>query len=228
MKTILVVDDEQILRENICAYLENAKYNVIQASDGLKAIELFNLHKPDLIILDLMLPNLSGEDVCLKIRKVSNVPIIMLTAKTSEDSVINGLNIGADNYISKPFSVKELVARVNSLIRRFDNFDGEGLVSYNNGDLQIDYSKRLVYKKGVLCTLTKTEFDIIEALSKFSKKVFSREDLLELTTDGFDSFDRVVDTHIKNLRKKIEDKTSSPTYIITVRGVGYKFGGELV
>ncbi len=228
MKTILVVDDEQVLRENIDAYLTNANYQVIQAKDGEEALDLFNLHKPDLIVLDLMIPKIMGEDVCVKVREVSNVPIIMLTAKTAEDSVINGLNIGADDYIAKPFSVKELVARVNSLLRRTDNFESDGLVSFNDGDLQIDYHKRQVFKQGQLCSLTKTEFDIIEALSKFSKKVFTRDDLLEMTIDGYESFDRVIDTHIKNLRKKVEDDTSKPKYIITVRGVGYKFGGELL
>ncbi len=226
MRRILVVDDESVLRENICAYLICEGYDVRQAKDGDEAYTIFKSYKPDLVVLDLMLPRMMGEDVCMKIREVSNVPIIILTAKSAEESIINCLAIGADDYMTKPFSVKELVARVNSLLRRSDNFVNEEYTSFNNGELKIDYVKRLVLKNNRECVLTKTEFDILEVLSKFSKKVFTRDELLDLTVEGYESYDRVIDTHIKNLRKKIENSSSSPEYIITVRGIGYKFGGK--
>lgn len=226
MKTILVVDDEQTIRENIKLYLEDSNFKVIEAGDGELAVELFIQHKPDLVVLDLMLPKMMGEDVCEKIRGISNVPIIMLTAKSGEENIVSGLSVGADDYLVKPFSVKELVARVKSMLRRSDNFEGDSFVSFNDGDLKIEYSKRIVMKKDEECLLTKSEFEILEGLSKFSNKIFSREDLLEMILDNYESYDRVIDTHIKNLRKKIEDDTSKPKYIITVRGVGYKFGGS--
>lgn len=227
MKKILVVEDEKTIRENVREYLKNANYIVLEADNGEDAIDLFYKESPDLIILDLMIPKIMGDVVCQKIRKTSNVPIIMLTAKSGEDEVIEGLVIGADDYITKPFSVKELVARVGSIIRRVDNEFINESVFYNNGDLVINRNLFEVYKNNKLCNLTKTEYSILSTLSEFSNKVFTREELVEIIFDDFDAYDRVIDTHIKNLRSKIEDDSSKPVYIVTVRGVGYKFGGSL-
>ncbi len=220
MKTILVVDDEKIIRENIKEYLKKENYKVIEAADGKEAISLFNCNNIDLIILDLMLPEIMGEDICQTIRKSSAVPIIMLTAKANEENIVNGLNIGADDYLTKPFSLKELVARVNSLIRRSLNEHK----SLTVGDLKIDFELYEVYKNNQLCKLTKTEFNILATLAKNNNKVFTREELAEIIFDDFNAYDRVIDSHIKNLRSKIENNSSSPKYILTVRGVGYKFG----
>lgn len=227
MKKILVVEDEKTIRENVREYLKNANYIVLEADNGEDALDLFYKESPDLVILDLMIPKIMGDLVCQKIRETSNVPIIMLTAKSGEDEVIEGLVIGADDYITKPFSVKELVARVGSIIRRVDNEFINESVFYNNEDLVINRNLFEVYKNNKLCNLTKTEYSILSTLSEFSNKVFTREELVEIIFDDFDAYDRVIDTHIKNLRSKIEDDSSKPVYIVTVRGVGYKFGGSL-
>ncbi len=226
---ILVVDDEETIVNNICAYLENSGHNTLKAFDGEQALQMFFKFAPDLIILDLMLPKLMGEEVCKRIRTMSNVPIIMLTAKSSEDSKVYGLDIGADDYITKPFSNRELMSRVNSILRRVQNFKTENYVSFNDGDLQINYQLHSVLKNGKECKLTTTERELLFMLSKFSKKTFSRDELINYVLGSdFDGYDRVIDTHIKNLRYKIEDNTANPKYIITVRGVGYRFGGELL
>lgn len=226
-KSVLVVDDEHKIVEAVMAYLENSGYKAISAYDGEKALSMFESMSPDLVILDLMLPKISGEEVCKTIRRTSRVPIIMLTAKIAEDEKINGLNIGADDYIVKPFSPRELIARVNSLLRRSDT----GTVplfhtmSWNNNDLEIDLNTYMVKKAGKIVNLTPNEFKILCALMKYPKKTFTREELIEIALGiEYDGFERTIDSHIKNLRSKIENDTANPIYIVTVRGVGYKFG----
>ncbi len=224
-KKILVVEDERIISDNICAYLEKEGYETIKVYAGDDALSVFYELAPDMIILDLMIPNVSGEEVCKKIRKDSKVPIIMLTAKVSEENKITGLEIGADDYLTKPFSMRELVTRVNTLFRRVNNFEEASFVSFNNDDLKINYESCTVLKKDVDCKLTKSERNILFSLSKFSKKIFTREELIAIALgEEFMGYDRAIDSHIKNLRSKIEDDTSVPKYVITVRGVGYKFG----
>ncbi len=224
-KTILVVDDEKIIVDNIKTYLENSDFKVITANDGLSALEIFERENIDLIILDLMLPKLTGEEVCTEIRKNSNVPIIMLTAKVLEENRINGFEIGADMYLTKPFSLKELITIVKSIFRRIENVNANSYTIFNNGDLKINYDELIVLKNDEECKLTKSERNILFLLSKNQRKVFTRDELIEIAlADDFNGFDRVIDTHIKNLRIKIEDNTQKPKYIITVRGVGYKFG----
>lgn len=228
-KTILAVDDEPKILEVIASFLEQKGFRVITAQTGSTALELFGKNNISLVLLDLMLPDSSGEAICTAIRKHSRVPIIMLTAKSEEASQLNGLDLGADDYITKPFSLKVLAARVEAVLRR----GGNDLVpllpksSWRNGDLVVDFEKKMVVKQGVELSLTPSEYKILAALLKYPGRVFSREELISLVFgDDFDSFDRVIDNHIKNLRQKIEDDTKSPVYVLTIRGLGYKFGGD--
>ncbi|MCF6463589.1 response regulator transcription factor [Clostridium sp. Cult1] len=227
-RKILVVEDEKNILEVIEAYLLKEGFHVITAEDGEMALELFKTEKIHLIVLDLMLPKISGEEVCTTIRATSDIPIIMLTAKVNEDDKIEGLTIGADDYITKPFSPRELVSRVKALLRRSyrdSNPLAEKLV-FNDGDLEVDIDKMIVRKKRENIYLTSNEFKILSSLLTRPGQVFSREQLIELAFGyDYDGFDRTIDTHIKNIRQKIEDNPKSPNYIITVYGVGYKFGG---
>lgn len=226
---ILVVDDEPKIVDAVKAYLENSGYIVFTAFDGVEALNQFEKVNPDLVVLDLMLPKISGEEICQRIRKQSRIPIIMLTAKVLIDEKINGFNIGADDYMTKPFSPRELVVRARSLLRRCS--DGisplYSKMSWNNGNLEIDIDEMTVRKAGNPINLTPTEFKILSSMIKHPKKIFTREELIEIALGiDYDGFDRTIDSHIKNLRSKIEDDSSNPTYILTVRGTGYKFGSD--
>lgn len=228
LKNILVVDDEKMIREAVASYLEKQGFEVMQAETGREALQILEKETIAFVILDLMLPDLSGEEVCATIRKQSRVPIIMLTAKTMESDMLNGLNLGADDYITKPFSLKNLYARMQAVLRRSSD-DLKPLAerfSWNNGDLVVDYDRKEVHKKGKLIAVTPIEWKILSAFIKYPQKLFTREDLIEIAFDlDFAGYDRVVDTHVKNLRKKIEDDPKKPIYICTVHGMGYKFGG---
>ena len=228
-KNVLVVDDEAMICESVSAYITKQGYHVFTAEDGKKALEIFQNHPIMFVILDLMLPGISGEEVCQAIRKQSRVPIIMLTAKTEEDDVLNGLNIGADDYVTKPFSVKQLYARMEAILRRTAS-DLKPLAekfSWNDNDLQIDFEHNEVRKQGELLCLTPSEWKILSALIKHPKKVFSRDNLIDIIFGpDFEGYDRVIDTHIKNLRKKVETDPKSPVYVKTIHGLGYKFGGD--
>ncbi len=226
-KKILVVDDEKKIVEAIQAYLENAGYTVFVAYNGKVALQTFETVKPDLMILDLMLPDMSGEEVCKTIRKQSRVPIIMLTAKVDEESILLGLGIGADDYVTKPFSTKQLIARVGAMLRRTDGAAPLfNIMSWKNDDLVIDFDTHVVKKSSVEVSLTPNEFKLLCALAKYPKKAFTREELIVVALgDEYEGYERTIDSHIKNLRRKIETETSSPQYILTVHGVGYKFGG---
>ena len=225
---ILVVDDEQKVLSVIEAYLIKEGFEVLTSMDGEDALNIFKNEPIHLIILDLMLPKMSGEEVCTKIRATSSVPIIMLTAKIQEDNKIDGLAIGADDYVTKPFSNRELVSRVKAIIRRTyrDNSTLAELLIINDGDLEINIEKMVVKKQGLPITLTSNEFKILIALLTNPGQVFSREQLVNKAfgTD-YDGFDRTVDTHIKNIRFKIEDNPKKPRYIISIYGMGYKFQG---
>lgn len=227
-KKILIVEDEKNITDVIEAYLIKEDFDIITAEDGEMALKIFEKEEIHLIILDLMLPKLSGEKVCSIIRTTSDLPIIMLTAKVDEDNKIEGLSIGADDYVTKPFSPRELVGRVKALLRRSYRDSGplaEKLI-FNNGDLEIEIDKMIVRKNGLNIYLTPNEFKVLVALLTNPGQVFSREQLIEMSF-GFDynGFDRTIDTHIKNIRQKIEDNPKKPIYIITVYGAGYKFGG---
>ncbi|PXV95515.1 DNA-binding response OmpR family regulator [Lachnotalea glycerini] len=229
-KTVLVVDDETKIAEVVAAYLENSGYGAFQAYDGESALDLFYKINPDLVILDLMLPKISGEEVCKALRRISRVPIIMLTAKVEENEKINGFDIGADDYVVKPFSPRELMARVNSLFRRLDNKSTPlyQTMSWNYDDLELDLNTYTVRKAGEVVNLTPNEFKILCTLTKYPNKTFTREELIEAAFGiDFDGFERTIDSHVKNLRSKIEDDTTNPVYILTVWGIGYKFGGSL-
>jgi len=226
---ILVVDDEPKIVDAVKAYLENSGYIVFTAFDGEEALNQFENVNPDLVVLDLMLPKISGEEICQRIRKQSRIPIIMLTAKVLIDEKINGLDIGADDYMTKPFSPRELVVRVRGLLRRCSDgiFPLYNKMSWNNGNLEIDIDEKMVRKAGNQISLTPTEFKILSSMIKYPKKIFTREELIEIALGiDYDGFDRTIDSHIKNLRSKIEDDSSNPTYILTVRGTGYRFGSD--
>lgn len=223
---ILIVEDEEKIIEFIESYLLDSGYNVLSATTGSKALEIFDNNDITLILLDLMLPDISGEKICKQIRETSDVPIIMITAKIAEEFIINGLNIGADDYITKPFSPRQLVARVKALLRRTDVDSEDEIFSFNNGKLTIDPSRYEVKKDNEILNLTPTEYKILITLAKRPTKVFTRDELIKVALDGeFLGFDRTIDSHIKNLRHKVETDTKECKYIITVRGIGYKFGG---
>lgn len=225
MSTILIVDDEINILEIIKLYLEKEGYNVLTASNGKEALKLIASEEIMLIVLDLMLPDVSGEEICQKVRETSSVPIIMVTAKTSEEDIISGLNMGADDYITKPFSPRQLVARVSSTLRRTKTV--EPSTKLQKGDLVVDLESRTLHKNGDEIILTKSEYDILVQIMNRPQKVFTRDEIITYTfEDTSDIFDRTIDTHIKNLRKKIEDNPKTPKYIVTVYGVGYRFGGD--
>ena len=227
-KTILVVDDEIKITEVIKSYLEAAGYTVLSAHNGTGALRLFEKYSPALIVLDLMLPDISGEDICRNIRRKSNVPIIMLTAKVDDADVISGLGIGADDYLTKPFSPKQLVARVEAVLRR-TSAEPAALMSafsFSDGTLVIDGLRHEVRKNGQMISLTPNEYNLLLTMAKYPSKAFTREELIRLALgDDYDGFDRVIDTHIKNIRQKIGDDSRTPHYILTLHGTGYRFGG---
>lgn len=228
IKTILIVDDEKKILDIVEAYLKKEGLNVFTAMDGEMGFKIFKDNIIHLVVLDLMLPKLSGEEVCERIRAISDIPIIMLTAKTDVEDRIQGLSIGADDYLTKPFSARELVSRVNALLRR--SYRGESPLAdhiiLNGRDLEIDIKKFEVKKKGELVNLTPNEFKILKVLLTNPGQVFTREQLLQNAFGmDFEGFDRTIDTHIKNIRQKIEDNPKKPIYINSIYGVGYKFGG---
>ncbi len=228
-KKILVVDDEPNIVAVVKSYLEKSGYEVMGAFTSNEALDLFEKVNPVLVILDLMLPDISGEEVCRRLRRRSRVPIIMLTAKVEEEDILKGLGLGADDYVTKPFSPRQLVARVEALLRRTtqEAIPLAERLSYNQGDLEIDLYGHEVKKNGVKVNLTPNEYQILLAMLKYPRKAFTRDELVILALgDDYDGFDRTIDVHIKNLRQKIETDPKRPQYILTVHGVGYRFGGE--
>lgn len=222
MINILIVDDE----ENICtfieAYLKKEGYNTFTANNGSSAIDIFESNDIDLVILDRMIPDISGEEICSHIRIRSNIPIIMLTAKTELDDKIYGFEIGCDDYICKPFSPKELIVRVKAIIKRSNI--STNIIQYSN-ELIMNQDSRSVIVRGNEIILTNTEYKILSLMALNPEKIYTRENILESALDDFyDKFDRVVDSHIKNLRQKIEEDSKKPKIIKTIYGVGYKFG----
>jgi DNA-binding response OmpR family regulator len=225
---ILIVDDEENILEIVEAYLVAKNYQVFRAMDGEEALRKAETIRPDLIVLDLMLPDISGLEVCRRIRKSSSVPVIMLTARTTEQDILSGLQIGADHYMTKPFSPKELVARVQTVLRRSHPEPQEVKWSFEGGLLEIYPDNKQVFKKGVEVGLTPTEYSLLTLLASHPQQIFPRQQLLQVVKGlDFDGTDRVIDVHIKNLRQKIEDDdTRTPYYILTIYGEGYRFGGQ--
>lgn len=226
---ILVIEDEEKILNVIEAYLFKEGYEVFKAANGVDGLDSFKSNSPHLVILDLMLPGLSGEEICKNIRSSSDVPVIMLTAKINESSKLEGFSLGADDYVTKPFSPKELIQRVRAILRRSYRDHGplSDVLSFNNDDVQINIKKHEVSKKGKIVSLTPNEFKILLILASNSGQIFSRERLVEKAFGyDYDGYDRTIDTHIKNIRHKIEDNPKAPKYVLTVYGVGYKFGGN--
>jgi two-component system alkaline phosphatase synthesis response regulator PhoP len=224
-KTILVVDDEAKIIQIARDYLERAGFNVLSAADGPSALTAARARKPDLIVLDLGLPGMDGMDVTRALRKDSNVPIIMLTARGDESDKLVGLELGADDYITKPFSPKELVARVRTVLRRSEasSASGENNSLVRAGDLVLDTARMQLSRGGTPVELTPTEFQLLTALAREPGRVFTRAQLLDtLHGVAFESFERAIDAHIKNIRRKIEPDPRSPHYILSIYGVGYK------
>jgi len=222
--TILVVDDDKKTVDLIRLYLEKDGYRVLTAYDGRQALDISRRREPGLIILDLMLPRVDGLDVCRILRSESKVPIIMLTAKTTEEDKLAGLDLGADDYVTKPFSPREMVARVRAVLRRVHTEDDDGPGELVFGDMVVDFVRHEARIDGESIHLTPKEFRLLETMAKQPGRVFSRLELLEHAF-GFDygGFERTVDVHVMNLRKKIEPDPAAPTYIQTVYGLGYKF-----
>lgn len=222
---ILLVDDEKKITTVLKAYLQQEGFHVSTAINGFVALTMFKENPFDLVILDLMLPGLSGTEICSEIRKISSVPIIMLTAKIEEEDRIQGLSMGADDYITKPFSPREVVARVRAVLRRTNNDTAPlaDVISYDNG-LTIDNIQHEIRLNDQEILLTPTEFKILGALAKNPGRVLSRSQLVEIVQGhNFEGDDRVIDAHIKKIRQKIETKPSNPQIIVTVYGIGYKF-----
>jgi DNA-binding response OmpR family regulator len=223
-RRILLVEDEKSIRSAVAAYLEREGYWVTPAEDGQVALDAFTKHRFDLVVLDLMLPKVSGEQVCRVIRDASDVPIIMLTAKGEEEDRIAGLELGADDYLVKPFSPRELVARVRALLRRAHVESEPQRDRLVFGDLEVDVSGHKAFIRGQELDLTASEFKLLTTLARYPGRVYSRMELVEKVLGyDFEGYERTIDSHVKNLRAKLEDDPRDPTFIYTVHGVGYRF-----
>ena len=226
MKTVLVVDDEPRIVELARDYLEHAGFGVIVATDGPSALTAVRLRKPDVLVLDLGLPGMDGLDVARAVRRDSTVPIIMLTARDDELDRVLGLEIGADDYITKPFSPRELVARIRAILRRVDRQEAPG-DRIEVGAVSIDVARMRVAVAGRTVELTPTEFGLLVALARQPGRIFTRSQLLDAIHGvAFESYERAIDAHVKNLRRKLEDDPARPRYVLTVYGVGYRFAEE--
>jgi two-component system alkaline phosphatase synthesis response regulator PhoP len=223
MSRVLVVDDDPGIVKVVRAYLEQAGFEVLAAHDGKKAMQIARHERPDLVVLDLMLPEMDGWDVCRALRKESDVPIIMLTARVEETDKLVGLELGADDYVTKPFSPRELVARVRSVLRRADGMP-PAPERISRGDVTIDLSRHSVEVAGQPKDLTPTEFNLLATLMNDPGRAFTRTQLLEAVQGyAYEGYERTIDVHVKNLRQKIEDDSRNPQRIKTVYGIGYKF-----
>lgn len=224
---ILLVDDEERIIGMLRQYLESEGFRTLSASDGNSALELVRTHQPDLVVLDIMMPGRDGWSVCREIRSMGTTPVIMLTARAEETDKLLGLELGADDYLTKPFSVRELAARIRTVLRRTkthgDVDDNPDRATF--GPLEIDSGSSEVIVEGRPVALTATEFKLLTALARRPGRVFSRTQLMEVALGGYyEGYERSIDTHISNLRKKIELDPAAPRFILTVHGLGYKFG----
>ena len=227
MTKILVVDDEKKIVDIVTSYLIAQKFEVEVAYSGTEALTKFYKWHPNLVVLDLMLPDLDGNEVTRRIRQDSKTPIIMLTAKSSDESIVNGLQSGADDYVVKPFSPRVVVERIKTVLRRVTEEQAEKVLSFNNGQLKIKLESQQVFVHDMEITLTHTEYDILATMAKHYRQIFTREQLIDITRGiDYDGLDRMIDSHIKNLRRKIESDNTKPVYIIMVYGRGYRFGGS--
>lgn len=226
--TILIIEDEKKISTIMKSYFEKEGYKVLQAFDGIEGLRVFEENNLDLVILDLMLPKLPGEEVIKEIRNKSELPVIMVSAKVEENNRVDGLRLGADDYVTKPFSPKELVERVKAVLRRIEkyNIPRADIIKTNDGRLEMDLEYNRIFKDGKEISLTKNEFQILKTLFSNPNKIYSRDEIIELTFGyDYEAYDRAIDTHIKNIRAKIEDNPKKPNYIKTIYGMGYKSGG---
>jgi len=220
---ILVVDDEVEIVRILRGYLERAGFQVLSAYSGSEALRVAHQEEPALVILDLMLPGMDGWDVCRALRRDSDIPIIMLTARVEETDRLIGLELGADDYVTKPFSPREVVARVRAVLRRVKGLRPQDHEQLNVGGLRLDVAKHTVSVDGRPVNLTPSEFEILRTMMREPGRVFTRLQLLEIATgEAYEGYERTIDTHIKNMRRKIERNSASPEYLLTVHGVGYK------
>jgi two-component system OmpR family response regulator len=227
--TIFIIEDDPKIARIVKAYVEGAGFKAHHFNEGLPALEAARQQLPDLVILDLMLPDISGEELFLDLRALGDIPVIMVTSKSSEEERVAGLALGADDYVVKPFSPRELAFRVQAVLKRFQGTsDSSGKVlSFDAGRLVLDGQTFGVNLDGQPVTLTASEFRILFALAEQPGRIFTREELIEKALDyHFEGYDRTVDAHIKNIRKKIESDPRKPEYVQTVYGVGYRFGGK--
>ena len=223
MKTVLVVEDEPRIAQIVRDYLQHAGFGVVTTADGQEALSLASQQRPDLVVLDLGLPRLDGLEVARRLRRENDIPIIMLTARVEESDRLIGLEVGADDYVTKPFSPRELVARVRAVLRRVEPGGGPA-EPLRRGDLVLDVPKMRLTRAGAAIDLTPTEFQLLAALARQPGRVFTRAQLLDAVrgTD-IESFERAIDAHIKNIRRKLETDSRRPRYLLTVYGIGYKF-----
>ena len=225
---ILIIEDEKKISTIMKSYFEKEGYRVFQSFDGQEGLDTFNKENIDLVILDLMLPKIPGEEVIKEIRNQSEVPVIMVSAKVEENNRVDGLRLGADDYVTKPFSPKELVERVKAVLRRIEkyNIPRADILKTRDGRLEMDLEYNRIFKDGNEILITKNEFQIIKTLFTNPNKIYSRDEIIEQTFGyDYDAYDRAIDTHIKNIRSKIEDNPKKPMYIKTIYGMGYKSGG---
>jgi two-component system OmpR family response regulator len=228
--TILIVEDDKKIAKIVKVYLENEGFRVKSVEDAKDAIDFVMEEPPSLVILDLMLPDMSGEELCQELKDIGDFPIIMLTAKSSEEERVAGFALGSDDYIVKPFSPREMVARVKAVMKRAKRKDISfaDQMSFNDGILIIDSRSYEIKKNGFPVTMTPTEFKIISVLAGTPGKVFTRSEIVEHALGyKFEGYERSIDAHIKNIRQKIEDDPRNPKFINTVYGVGYKFNGKI-
>ena len=223
--TVLLVEDERKLRDLVRSYLERAGFAVLSTESGAEALTLAASASPDLVILDLGLPDVAGETVARELRAAGHIPILMLTAKSAEDDRIRGLELGADDYVTKPFSPRELILRVQAILRRGAPTAEQGITGYGGGVLVIDEPKRQVTVRGAAVEVTPTEWGILVALAAVPGRVYSRFELINRVRGyEFEGYERTVDSHVKNLRRKIEEDPASPQIVQTVLGGGYRLG----
>ena len=227
-KTVLVIEDDPNTANLVALYLKNEGFTAVQANDGEKGLALVRRHQPDLVILDLMLPKMDGWEVCRQLRKTSDTPVIMLTARGEEIDRVSGLMMGADDYVVKPFSPRELVARVKAILRRTSPAADNSKKLLSLGDIRLDLHKRRLKVRLQEVALTPHEFTLLEALMSAPGRTFTRDELLERLYPQGEAvvIDRVIDVHMGKLRQKIEVDSAMPEYILTTRGVGYRFADE--
>ncbi|MCM1989915.1 response regulator transcription factor [Oceanirhabdus seepicola] len=224
-ESILICDDDRNILEVLRSYFEKDKFEVYTANNGTDGLMLFMENKPSIVILDLMMPGIGGEDLCCRIREIADTPIIMLTAKIEEENILEGFEIGADDYVTKPFSPRQVVARVKAILKRTKKNDN--ILSSDDGNIILNKDSKTLNIRGKDMNVTAIEYKLLCSLLENQNKVYTRDELMDIAMGlQVDRYDRVIDTHIKNLRKKIECDNKHPKYIKTVHGIGYKFGGK--